>query len=137
MARFRYDPALGRFQSYLGRVVENAIRRQQSRPSGEPRLLEEEALVAVASSNDVEVLDSWEEEWRLHHLRLAMQTLRETSKERDVAILDRLLGGESVADVAGSTGLSTEAVHKIKQRLRDRLRAHVTAQLRDEDGLEA
>ena len=63
----------------------------------------------------------WEEEWMHHHYRLAMETVRETADPKSVAVFERLLAGDSTDQVAQAFGMTRDAVHKVKQRLRDRL----------------
>ncbi len=43
------------------------------------------------------------------------------------------MAGETVEQVARAFGMTSQAVHKIKQRLRDRLKEMVATQVRDED----
>lgn len=135
MGGFRYDPRVGRFRGYLGRVVGNAIVNRKRRPGEGARHLEQEALAELAVAEGAEQDRRWEDEWRLHHLRRAMGKIRESARDRDLEIFERLLAGESVAGVAEALGLTPDAVYKVKQRIRDRVRAHVAAQIREEDGL--
>jgi DNA-directed RNA polymerase specialized sigma24 family protein len=68
-----------------------------------------------------------------HHYSRAMLTIRETFEPRSVEVFDRLLGGEGVEEVGASFGLSVQAVHKIKQRIRDRLKQLIALQIREEN----
>jgi DNA-directed RNA polymerase specialized sigma24 family protein len=77
----------------------------------------------------------WEKEWADHHYRLAMGTVRATFEDRSVQVFDRLLAGDSVRDAAQAFGTSEQAVRKIKQRIRNRLRELIDQQVRDEDQL--
>ena len=83
--------------------------------------------------SDREAEAIWEREWIHHHLRLAMQTLRDTFEPRSLEVFERLLGGDPVKQVAADLGLSTSAVHKIKQRVRHRLKKLVSAQDLEDD----
>ncbi|MCH9003397.1 MAG: hypothetical protein IIC02_12565 [Planctomycetes bacterium] len=51
-------------------------------------------------------------------------------------IFDRLLAGDTVNTVAGDYQTTTQAVHKVKQRIRDRLKELIAAQVKDEDDLD-
>jgi len=124
---FTYDPGKGRFRSYLGRVVRNAVTRHRNRASATSDLDE-----SVEDPRPDDQDPVWEREWMLHHYRTAMGTLRTTMSPRSVAVFDRLLGGASIADVAGHFSLTADAVHKIKQRVRDRLRAQIDIQVSEE-----
>jgi len=130
---FRFDPARGRFRSYLGRIVKNAIHQQRARPRSEPRALEDSMLEALATPSDAPLEQAWEDEWFQHHLRRAMRTIRTSSKPESLAVFERLLQGESVETAAAASQMTTEAVHKIKQRVGERLRLEVERQVRDEE----
>jgi RNA polymerase sigma-70 factor (ECF subfamily) len=131
MPRFRYSPERGRFRSYLGRVVQHAIWRR--RPDGASGRLDMNEDVAAARP----ALDeAWEQEWVRHHIRMAMEELRRTHEPRALEVFEDLLRGESVVSVAREHGMSVEAVHKIKQRVRDRLKAIIAGRVRQEDGLD-
>jgi RNA polymerase sigma factor (sigma-70 family) len=126
---FRYDPARGRFRSYLGRVVGHAITRFQQTRRHEVSLEDFSQAAAPAAPED----DQWIDEWRAHHLRLALDAVRPTVEPTSLAVFERLLDGRDVAGVALEAGLTEAAVHKIKQRMRDRLKALVARQIQDEE----
>ncbi|MEE8141666.1 MAG: sigma-70 family RNA polymerase sigma factor [Planctomycetota bacterium] len=130
---FHYSPVRGRFRNYLGKVVRNAIHRQRQRPNAGAQRLDADVL-ALAPDQKAQPPDAlWEEEWIRHHYRMAMQTVRKTYETRSVALFDRLLVGESVTQVAAEFAMSTQAVHKVKQRIRNRLEELIAAQIREED----
>ncbi len=130
---FRYQPERGRFRSYLGRVVGNAIQRHRARPYRSREVLElpEELLTGLESTDDPDA--TWHEEWVDHHLRLALRTVERTFDARSVEAFRRLLAGESTASVADATGLSVDAIQKAKQRVRDRLKQLVADQIEQEE----
>jgi RNA polymerase sigma factor (sigma-70 family) len=130
---FRFDPARGRFRNYLGRIIRSAIYQQRACPRGAPRSLEGSMQELLIASNDDSVDQAWEQEWVRHHLRRAMSAVRTQCKPESLDVFERLLGGESIEGVAAACGLTTEAVHKIKQRIGQRLRVEVERQVRDEE----
>ena len=130
---FDYSPEKGRFRSYLGRVVRNSISRYFSRPNPADRALDTAVMARVPDEDPDEADDLWEQEWVSHHYRLAMRTIHDTFDSRSVAVFDRLVNGESVADVAETCEMSTQAVHKVKQRIRNRMQELIAAQVREED----
>lgn len=132
LPKFHYRPKQGRFRSYLGTVVRNAISHHMSRPSSREKPLDTSVLTSLPEVTD-DADDVWEVEWANHHYRLAMKSVRETFEARSIAVFDRLLVGDSVAQVADSFGLSTQAVHKVKQRIRLRLNELIQQQIADED----
>ena len=85
----------------------------------------------TGSGNGAEALR--DEEWVLHHYRLALSALRTICDSRSVDVFDQLVSGRSVGEVAEMFSITPEAVRKTKQRLRDRLRSIVAAQIDDEE----
>lgn len=132
---FDYDPARGRFRHYLCRTVRNAILQHQSRPNARANVIDmEDATLALLTEDRSDFTDDlWEREWMDHHYRLAMRTIRATFELRSVEVFDRLLKGATVDACATEFELSTQAVHKVKQRIRDRMMELVKEQIREED----
>jgi RNA polymerase sigma-70 factor (ECF subfamily) len=130
---FRYLPERGRFRDYLGRVAENAVKRHLKSPTRNDLLLETSMLDEIARATEEPPEPAWLDEWTQHHLGLAMRAVRASTRPESLAIFERLLAGESVADVAAATGSTPEAIYKAKQRVAERLRLEIEAQLRDED----
>ena len=132
MPKFQYAPERGRFRGYLGQVVRHAISnfRRQNCPIGTPTPLDS---VVPAGAGHHGLDDHWEREWMHHHYRRAMHTIRATQDPRSVEAFEMLVTGRSAQEVAAESGFSEEAVHKIKQRMRDRLTAIIHEQVRRED----
>lgn len=128
---FEYSPERGRFRHYLGQVVRSAIRRHLGRPNRGAAALSDDVLKVLPGDESSDAV--WEEEWVRHHYRVAMGVVRTTFEPRSVAVFDELLAGEPVAEVARRFDLSPQAVHKIKQRIRERLKVLIAAQIREED----
>lgn len=130
---FEYDPGRGRFRGYLGQVVRSAISRHFRRPDVRARALDTCALVSIEADDAGGADEVWEREWVWHHYRLAMQAIRAAFDPKSVQVFDRLLAGVSVGQLASDFQTTTQAVHKIKQRIRDRLKELIAAQIRQED----
>lgn len=128
---FEYDPQRGRFRDYLGRIVRHAVYAHASRRGALPDGLPS-GLLATLPADDTQDA-AWEREWVSHHYRRAMATLRATFEPRSVEVFDQLLAGATIETVAQAYELSTQAVHKIKQRIRDRLQEVIAEQIRAED----
>jgi len=133
---FEFQPERGRFRSYLGRAVGNAIERYRNRPFLRRELLveDEQAWFAIPAPDTVD--RTWEQEWQNHHLRRALETIRRTLDPRHVAVFERLLAGTSPAEVAEEEAMTAAAVHKIKQRVRDRLKRQIARQVAEESTLD-
>lgn len=130
---FHYERRRGRFRTYLGRITRNEMIRYFSRPSSAAARVQLDVAAAEAAVDDRDAEAEWEREWVQHHLRLALHSLRQTYESRSLAVFERLVAGDTVEQVAASFAMTTQAVHKVKQRIRDRLKALVAAQIRDED----
>ena len=133
LPRFEYDPSRGRFRSYLRRAIKNSVNRHMRRPNQTMEGLG--SHTEEPESEETQDAD-WEQEWMLHHYRLAMSTIRESFEEKSLRIFDDLLSGLSIGDAAKKHEISTQAVHKVKQRIRNRLTELIQVQVREEDGLD-
>jgi RNA polymerase sigma factor (sigma-70 family) len=130
---FEYRPARGRFRGYLGQVVRSAISRHFGRPDRQARALDTGVLASVEADDAGQADEIWEQEWVRHHYRLAMQSIRAAFDPKSVQIFDRLLAGDGVELLASEFQTTTQAVHKVKQRIRDRLKELIAEQIKQED----
>lgn len=123
---FTYTPSRGRFRDYLFQCIRNEIARlpARSRP-----YLPESSLSQVESDAD----PLWEREWVQHHFRLAMAAIHETHDQRSIDMFLRSLEGVPTHALATEFSTTQDAVHKIRQRIRLRLKALVAEQVRAEE----
>jgi RNA polymerase sigma factor (sigma-70 family) len=134
---FEYRPERGRFHAYLGRVVDRAVHRHRHRLHGEPVPVDAEALARLHADGESPLDELWEQEWIAHHYRMAFAAVRGAIEPRSVQVFERLLAGEAIGEVARGLGMTSDAVHKVKQRVRARMEELVAAQIREEDGEDA
>lgn len=140
MPSFRLDPEKGRFRSYLFRVVRNEISRvraKDARPTGATGALPlYDGVVSGGDAGRASGVDpnerAFEEEWINHHFRIAMAEIRRTFAPESVATFERLMRGEPVESIAADCNTTPQAVHKVKQRIRDKMKALVERQIADE-----
>ncbi len=138
LPQFVYDPERGRFRDYLYRSAKNAISEWAARPNRRWQPLDtNDAAVdrPGASAPDADTT-LWEQEWVAHHYRLALETVRKTFEARSVEIFDRSVAGAKVADLAREYDMSEPAVHKVRQRIRDRMQELIAQQVREEDDVD-
>jgi len=129
---FEYRPARGRFRSYLGRVVGNAITKYGS--SRHPRPISLENMVeSITGETGPDPDELWEKEWMRNHYRIALRGVRASFDPRSVRIFERRLGGEDPNRIAEDCDLSRDAVRKIIFRIRSRLQEFIAQQIRDEE----
>jgi RNA polymerase sigma-70 factor (ECF subfamily) len=126
LRRFEYDRGKGRFRDYLFRCVRSAIADLRGCPTIGPSPVVRDG----GTSGDDEAL---EREWVGHHYRRAISEVGRTSEAASVAVFESLLRGLSVREAAREAGMSEEAVYKVQQRMRERLRAQIEKQVREED----
>jgi RNA polymerase sigma factor (sigma-70 family) len=130
---FSYHPERGRFRNYLARMVQNAIHQHFSRPNQAHQRLATEMSATLADPATDSTDTLWEEEWVRHHFRLAMVQVRSSFDVRSVRMFERLLDGAPVAAVAAEFSVSSQAVHKVKQRIRNRMEELIARQVSLED----
>lgn len=122
--RFRYDRSRGRFRSFLGRVVHNAvvdIRRR--RPGGAP----------PADLEYDEFAAEWDREWRRHIMDQALEILKSRVSEVTFqAFTLYALQGRPAREVAGFLGLRLAQVYQAKLRCGLRMRRILDELRRDE-----
>lgn len=133
LPRFQFQPQRGKFRTYLGRAVKNAVSRHLRRHDRSDRTLDSTVLASTPGKDDADFDKKWEQEWVLHHYRLAMQKMRSTYDARSLRVFDELVAGKSISDVATEFEVTPEAVRKIKQRVKERLREIVAIQIHEED----
>jgi RNA polymerase sigma factor (sigma-70 family) len=134
---FSYDRARGRFRDYLSRCAANAVSKWAERKSALSRPLDTNLAESLATHEpDPREAKVWEEEWVAHHYRLAMNTVRKSFDGKSVEIFDRSVGGAKPSELARVFEISEQAVHKIRQRIRDRMEELISRQVREEDALD-
>ena len=130
---FVLQPARGKFRTYLGRAVKNAVGRYLRRHASSGRTLDSTMLATTPGSDESEADEKWEQEWILHHYRLAMRTLRSAADVKSLEVFDELVTGKTVGDVAVRFAMTPAAVRKVKQRVKQRLQSIVATQIQEED----
>jgi RNA polymerase sigma factor (sigma-70 family) len=133
LRELRYSRERGRFRSLLGRVTRNEISRHLSSPGGRVRRVSNMEGAAEPVDDAADAGPAWRQEWVYHHLRRAMAEVRSICDGRSLDVFERLLAGEPPESVASAMSMTVAAVHKVKQRIRDRLREIVSRQIREED----
>jgi RNA polymerase sigma-70 factor (ECF subfamily) len=135
LPEFVYQANRGRFRDYLCRIVRNVIVEHIARPNVRRRVVFNHDRLDQSANPSGGPDELWDQEWADHHYRLAMESVRRTFEPRSVAMFDRLLGGASVESVAAEHAVTPEAVHKVKQRIRDRMQELIADQVREEDSV--
>jgi RNA polymerase sigma factor (sigma-70 family) len=129
---FIYEPSRGRFRDYVYRCTRNAIFQWAERPKVKMGALDTHVMETL-SRQDAARDAVWEQEWVGHHYRLAMKAVRWTFEPRSVELFERSVAGAGVAELALEYGMSVQAVHKVRQRIKARMEELVAEQVREED----
>jgi RNA polymerase sigma-70 factor (ECF subfamily) len=130
MPAFRYDPAKGKFRSYLKTVVLHAASKKacQNKPA---LRLSDVGSQALPGDGDEEAL--WEAQWRQYHLRRALRTVESEYSHPDRQAFERYaLNGEEAREVAEALGMSVNQVYQAKSRIARRIGELVQAQVEEE-----
>ena len=132
MPGFRYDPAKGRFRSFLKTVVMRAIYRRFRQKRGDVRL-EDIGQAADPAGDDSATEEIWEAEWQQYHLRLAMQTIDVEFGEADrMAFKHYAIAGQAPQETAVLLGLTINQVYKAKSNILKRLSELIDEQIKEE-----
>lgn len=132
MPRFEFCRDRGRFRSYLGRVLGNAIQRHRRGAHHAREWLTPDLEPFDRGVEAAELDAQWEDEWTRHHLRRALQALRASARPASIEVFELLLDGVAPERIARDQHTSVEAVYKLQQRLRARLRVIVRRQMSEE-----
>jgi RNA polymerase sigma-70 factor (ECF subfamily) len=134
MPGFEYDPARGKFRSYLKTVTVHAISRrgrQKFVAGGLSSVGTSDVAADFGGADEDE--SQWEVEWRQHHLRQAMRRVEAEFNERDrLAFMRYALEGHSVADAAAELGMSADQIYQAKSRILRRLTEFIAEQVAEE-----
>ncbi len=131
LRNFEYDPAKGRFRDYLFRCVRSAISDWNRRPK--PQALGVLDSGNEPADNDAELATTFEREWVDHHYRIAIEQAKESCDPQSVHVFESTLAGKNVREIAAELSMTEAAVYKAQQRMKERLRALISAQVREED----
>lgn len=132
MPGFQYDPAKGKFRSYLKTVAIRAIIDKSSQKKAQSPVENIDQLTRLASQ-DEEVEQAWESEWRRYHLRLAMRLVEMEFSTKDLqAFRAYALDGRSAKQVAEQMGISVDQVYQAKSLIIRRLSELIEQQVREE-----
>lgn len=132
MPGFRYDPAKGKFRSYLKTATLRAVFRRNQQKHGTAALGSVEEATRVASE-DAGVEEAWELEWRQYHLRLAMRTIQVEFNPTVLEAFQRYaIEGGGARDTAEALNMSVDQVYQAKSHIMKRLAQLIESQVRDE-----
>jgi RNA polymerase sigma-70 factor (ECF subfamily) len=120
MPGFEYDPRRGKFRSFLKTIATRAIFRrfrQKAATAGQQPVKGDDPPIDDDRNEQI-----WEQEWRSHHLRLAMRTLEAEFNTCDRAAFEAYaVDGRDARETAEALGMTVEQVYQAKSRILKRL----------------
>ena len=132
MPGFTYDPARGKFRSYLKTAVLHVIYRKSFQNKGAVTLENLEELTAAGAADET-IEAQWESEWRQYHLRLAMKTIAAEFNKSDLQSFEQYgLAGQPAQQVADALSMTVDQVYQAKSRIFRRLGELIEQQVSDE-----
>lgn len=134
MPGFRYDPAKGKFRSYLKTTVVRAIWRRSCQKTAALPLQEDASVSGLAGPAAADEQEEvWESEWRQYHLRTAMKGVRAETSQSDMAAFDLYVEqGLPAEEVARTLEMSVDRVYQAKSRVLRRLGDAIARQVEEE-----
>ena len=126
--KFTYQPEKGRFRDYFLRIVRNRLNarfRARKRHDARFEALPEEGAEEIPDTRGNELERVWDQEWRSHVLREAMQAVQQSPgvTARALQVFD-LWEAQSVApkEIAKLLGISLATAYNDHNRVLDELR---------------
>jgi RNA polymerase sigma factor (sigma-70 family) len=122
IGQFEYDAAKGRFRGYLRRAVVNALSRRHMRDQRRPQSVDP-ADQAEMFAGDDDGDEVWEQQWRQHRIRQAMDRLSTTLDPRTIAAFTmHVLDERSVEETCSAHDITRDNLYQIKRRVLIKLR---------------
>ena len=128
IAKFNYDPEIGKFRSWLFVVASHALSRKIRQGKRQPLGSGESAVVEILEQmGDDSVNDEiWDKEYRDHLFQWGCDQIKEQFNESTwLAFWRTAVEGKKPADVASDLGMSVGAVYIAKTRVTKKLRAKI------------
>lgn len=121
---FQYDPAKGRFRDFLKRIIDNKtkdILRKRMRDKARFADAETEEIPSVENESELE--QAWEDEWRSHVLKQAMEELKTKLEPQGYQAFELYALKNWAPDkVASFLDMSVNSVYVAKNRAMEKLK---------------
>jgi RNA polymerase sigma-70 factor (ECF subfamily) len=128
---FRYDPAKGKFRSFLKTVTLRTIYQRTRRRR--PELGQKQVEDAASPDEDAAAEAAWDAEWRQYHLRQALRAIEAEFGSKDCRIFRRYaLEGCDARETAAAFETTVQKVYQIKSQILRRLSELIDAQIEEE-----
>jgi RNA polymerase sigma factor (sigma-70 family) len=120
LPEFDYQPGKAKFRTWLCQVIHNTSYNYfSSRSSEQSRVTN---YFAHKDDKAPSLMDNiMEEEWRNYLSNLALKRVEDVSNAQNIAIFKRMLAGDTAQQLADEFGLKENSIHRVKNRVRDKL----------------
>jgi RNA polymerase sigma-70 factor (ECF subfamily) len=122
IGNFEYDASKGRFRGYLRRAVANALNRRAARERRAPAAIDTAEKDYILVKDDQQD-EAWEQEWRQHRIRRAMERIAESVDAKTIdAFRMHVLEEHPVEATCAALGITRDNLYQIKRRLLTKLK---------------
>jgi RNA polymerase sigma factor (sigma-70 family) len=128
---FDYDPAKGRFRSWLCTIIQRTAHRFRERKARGEIFADAVTAADLAAGVDSEIARISQREWERHVSDMAWQAVSQKFEPQVLAAFKALASGKKGEDVAAELELSPNSVYVYKKRVMAALRKEI-AYLSDE-----
>ena len=131
-----YNPDKGRFRTWLGIVVRNAVYDHFTQTQRRRELLdqEREILHTLETSPASEIEQRIEQEWANYVTRLAMERIKNLFSVEAVQSFTLSLDGKPAEEIAAELNLAIESVYTLKSRVKARFIKEIKAVMNELEG---
>ncbi|MEO1618372.1 MAG: sigma-70 family RNA polymerase sigma factor [Planctomycetota bacterium] len=130
-----YDASQGRFRTWLGIVVRNAVYDHFSETKRRGELLEQDqAVLQFLEDSASEVEQSIEQEWASYVTKLAMERIEKLFSDVAVKSFTMSHAGTSADEIASKLQLSVDSVYTLKSRVKARFILEIKAVIGELEG---
>ena len=130
IAKFNYNPDVGKFRSWLFVVASNALNKKMRKAKRQPLGSGESGVAEMLSQLPSDENDDavWEQEYRQHLFGWACEQIKQQFNDSTwQAFLQTAVQGRKPGDVASDLGISVGAVYIAKTRVTQRLKEKIAA----------
>lgn len=125
---FDYDPAKGRFRSWLHSVTHRRILKWRAGLRRAPLQPEDSQVLKNVTASDAELEKHWDRQWRQHAVASAMERVRQHVDPRTFEAFRRYaILQQPAGAVAEALSMTVSNVYLCKSRFLERLREEVEA----------
>ena len=129
LPEFNYDPAKGRFRSWLNTVTINTVRNKVAKEGRLKKFLESEHAIKLQrylkEESKAEVEELAEKEWKRHVSESAWNTVKAELPVNFQQIFEMHMEGKEIKDIAAQLNLAENSVYVYRKRVQKMIVAEI------------